>query len=73
MAIRMGFLISISSDPATEVSTSCTSPLILAIMSPFLSSEKNPRGRARILSYIFILRFLTIPVLIGIITADEPK
>ena len=69
----MGFLISISREPATEFSTSWTSPLILAMMSPFFSSEKNPRGRERILSYIFILRLLTTPVRIGIITADEPK
>ena len=34
-----------------EVSTSATSPLILAIMSPLRSSEKKPMGRARILLY----------------------
>ena len=40
---------SISIDPVMEFSTSCTSPLILAMMSPFFSSEKKPSGRARIL------------------------
>ena len=33
-----------ASELVTEVSTSLTSPLIRAIMSPFRSSEKNPKG-----------------------------
>ncbi len=47
--ISIGFLINISIEPVIEFSTSCTSPLILAMMSPFFSSEKKPRGRASIL------------------------
>ena len=56
-----------------EYSISPTSPLILAIMSPFLSWEKKPSGRLRSLLYTFVLISLTIPVLRGTIIADEPK
>ena len=42
--MSIGFLNSMSSDDMMEFSTSATSPLILAIMSPFRSSEKNPNG-----------------------------
>ena len=71
--MRMGFLMNISRTPVTEFSISWTSPLILAMMSPFLSWEKYPMGRERILLYIFILISLTTPVRMGIITAAAPK
>ena len=47
--MRTGFLNSMSRDDIMEFSTSATSPLILAMMSPFLSSEKKPSGRDVIL------------------------
>ena len=56
-----------------EFSTSLMSPLILAMMSPLRSWEKNPRGRLRILRYISLLISLTTPVRIGTITAEDPK
>ena len=40
----MGFLNSISSDDIMEFSTSCTSPLMRAMMSPLRSSLKKPNG-----------------------------
>ena len=48
--IRIGFLMNISIVELIEVSTSCTSPLILAIMSPLRSWLKKARGRESILS-----------------------
>ena len=62
-----------SSTLIIEVSTSFTSPLILAMISPFLSWEKNPRGRDMILLYSWRRMSLTTPVLMGIMTADDPK
>ena len=50
MMIRMGFFISMSSELVIEFSISPTSPLILAIMSPFLFWEKKPSGRCISLS-----------------------
>ena len=47
--MRMGFLKSMSSELIMEFSISCTSPLILAMMSPLRSSEKKPIGRDVIL------------------------
>ena len=41
---------SISMEPAMEFSTSTTSPLIRAMMSPLRSLEKKPRGRLSTLS-----------------------
>ena len=73
MRIRMGFLMSISSTARMEASTSFTSPLILATMSPRRSWVKKPSGRERILSYICILRSRTMPVWMGTIMAEEPK
>ena len=40
----MGFLNSISNDAMMLFSTSCTSPLMRAMMSPFRSSLKKPKG-----------------------------
>ena len=71
--IRMGFFISISKVLVTEFSTSCTSPLILARMSPFLSWLKKPSGSTMILLYICVRRSLTIPVRIGTMIAAAPK
>ncbi len=64
---------SMSSELVIEFSISFTSPLILAMMSPFLSCEKKPSGRLRILLYTCTRMSLTMPVLIGIITAEDPK
>jgi len=69
----MGFLKSISSELMMDVSISCTSPLIRAMISPFLSSEKKPSGKDRILRYNLLRMSRTIPVRMGIIVADERK
>jgi len=45
MTIRIGFLINISNELVIEFSTSPTSPLIRAMMSPLRSSEKKPNGK----------------------------
>ena len=45
----MGFLISMSRVLVMEFSTSWTSPLMRAMMSPLRSWLKKPMGRARIL------------------------
>ena len=50
MRIRMGFFISISMVLEMEFSTSCTSPLMRAMMSPLRSWLKKPSGRESILS-----------------------
>ena len=47
--IMMGFLNIMSSDIIIEFSTSVTSPLMRAIMSPLRSVEKNPMGSDTIL------------------------
>ena len=47
--MRMGFLNNMSSDDIIEFSTSATSPLIRAMISPLRSSEKNPNGNDVIL------------------------
>ena len=47
--MRIGFLKSMSSDDMMLFSTSCTSPLIRAMMSPLRSSLKNPNEREVIL------------------------
>ena len=64
---------SMSSEPVMELSTSCTSPLMRAMMSPLRSWLKKPRGRDRILLYISMRISFTIPVRRGTITAVEPK
>ena len=71
--IRIGFLSNISSELVIEFSISLTSPLILAMMSPFLSDEKKFSGRYIIFEYTNVLMSRTTPVLNGIITADDPK
>ena len=50
MTMRTGFLKSISMEDMMEPSISCTSPLMRAMMSPFLSSLKNPSERDVIFS-----------------------
>ena len=47
--MRIGSFMSIAMEAVIEFSTSETSPVIRAIMSPFLSSEKKPMGRLSIL------------------------
>ena len=47
--MRMGFLTSISKLPMIEFSTSPTSPLMRAMMSPLRSSLKKERGSEVIL------------------------
>ena len=42
--MRIGFLKSMSSDDMMELSTSLTSPVMRAMMSPLRSPEKNPSG-----------------------------
>ena len=71
--MRIGFLISMSSELMIETSISVTSPLILAMMSPFLCFEKKLIGRLRSFLYTITLMSRTMPVLKGIITADEAK
>ena len=71
--MRIGFLNSMSRDDMIEFSTSATSPLIRAMMSPLRSSEKNPKGNDVILRYNWLRMSLTTPVLIGMIVADERK
>ena len=62
-----------SNELVTEVSTSFTSPLMRAMMSPFLSSEKNPKGSSTTFLYTISLMSRTTPVRSGIMMAEEPK
>ena len=71
--IIIGLFINISNELVMEFSTSPTSPLIRAIISPFLSSEKNDIGRRITLAYTIIRISRTTPVRNGIITAEEAK
>ena len=71
--MKMGFLMSMSSDVTIEFSTSLTSPVMRAMISPLRSFEKKPMGRLTTLSYSLVRKSLTIPVRNGIIAADEPK
>ena len=48
--MRIGSLIIRDSDAMMEFSTSDTSPVMRATMSPLRSSVKKPMGRLRILS-----------------------
>ena len=48
--MRMGSLMSMAMEAVMEFSTSDTSPLMRAMMSPLRSSVKKPMGRFRILS-----------------------
>ena len=63
----------ISKELVMEFSTSPTSPLIRAMISPFLSSEKKDIGRRITLAYTIIRISRTTPVRNGIITAEEAK
>ena len=71
--IRIGLFINISKELVMEFSTSPTSPLIRAMISPFLSSEKKDIGRRITLAYTIIRISRTTPVRNGIITAEEAK
>ena len=71
--IKIGFFNSMSSELVIEVSTSFTSPLMRAMMSPFRSSEKKPKGSDTTFLYTKIRMSLTTPVRRGIMMADEPK
>ena len=68
----MGFLNIRSSDDIILVSTSCTSPVIRAIISPFRSSVKKPKGRLTILLYNWLRISRTTPVRIGT-TLEEAR
>ena len=48
--MRMGSLMSMAMEAVMEFSTSDTSPVMRAMMSPLRSSVKKPMGRLRILS-----------------------
>ena len=69
----MGLRISMSIELVMEFSTTVTSALIRAIISPFRSSEKKLRGSFKTLLYTSIRISLTIPVRKGTMTADEAK
>ena len=69
----MGFLIIISKEPVMEFSISFTSPLMRAMMSPFLSSEKNESGREVILWYTRERMSRTMPVRSGTMMPTEAK
>ncbi|MPN52525.1 hypothetical protein SDC9_200187 [bioreactor metagenome] len=71
--INIGFLISISRELVIEFSTSPTSPLIRAMISPLRSSEKKPNGKLITFEYTKIRISRTTPVRNGIITADDAK
>ena len=71
--MKIGFFMSISREVTIEFSTSLTSPVIRAMMSPLRSFEKKPMGRPTTLSYTFVRMSRTTPVRNGMIAADEPK
>ena len=62
-----------SIDDMMLLSTSCTSPLIRAMMSPLRSSEKKPNGSAVILRYSWLRMSRTTPVRMGMMVADDRK
>ena len=69
----MGFLMSISKLPMMEFSTSPTSPLIRAMMSPLRSSLKKESGSEVIFLYSVLRMSRTMPVRTGTIVATEAK
>ena len=71
--IRMGFLNNISRLAMMDVSISCTSPLIRAMMSPLRSSLKKPQGSEVIFWYSWLRISRTTPVLMGMMVADDKK
>ena len=73
ITMNIGFLMSMSREVTIEFSTSETSPVIRAMMSPLRSFEKKPIGKLTTLSYTFVRISRTIPVRNGMIAADEPK
>ena len=73
MRMKIGFLITMSSELVMDESTSLTSVDTRARISPFRSSEKKARGSARIFLYMFTRISRTIPVLMGMRHADPAK
>ena len=69
----IGLRINISSELVSEFSTTDTSALILAMISPLRSSEKKLNGNLNTLLYTSIRISRTIPVRRGTITAAEAK
>ena len=70
--IKMGFLNIKSRDDMMLVSTSCTSPVMRAMISPLRSSVKKPKGRRTILLYSWLRMSRTTPVRIGT-TLEEAR
>ncbi len=62
-----------SSDDMMLFSTSCTSPLMRAMMSPLRSSLKKDSDSNVILLYSMLRMSLTTPVRIGMTVADDRK
>ena len=71
--MAMGFLMSISSELESEVSSPLTSLLIRDMMSPLRSSEKKLSGNPITLLYTCMRMSRTTPVRKGISVAAEPK
>lgn len=71
--IAIGWRMSMSMELVIEFSTTCTSALIRAMISPFRSSEKKLSGNFSTFSYTSIRMSLTTPVRNGTITAEETK
>ena len=71
--MRMGFLNSMSRLDMMLDSTSCTSPLMRAMMSPLRSSLKNPNGSDVIFWYSWLRMSRTTPVRMGMMVADDRK
>ena len=69
----IGLRISMSMELVSEFSTTVTSALIRAMMSPFRSSEKKLSGRRSTLLYTWMRISRTIPVRSGTMTAEEAK
>ena len=64
---------SMSSEVTMEFSTSVTSLVMRAMISPFFSFEKKPKGKETTLSYIIVRKSRTIPVRKGMMAAEEAK
>ena len=69
----MGFRMSMSMELVSEFSTTVTSALMRAMMSPFRSSEKKLSGSRSTLLYTCMRMSRTMPVRSGTITAEEAK
>ena len=73
MMMAIGCCIRVLMADVTEFSTTCTSVLILTMMSPLRSAEKKLSGRRMILLYIAMRMSLTTPVLRGIMMFCAPQ